>query len=88
MLNLELLTLIRDFRKNLKMCKKESFQVILQIMFVSIFKTYHGASILCCTTTHFGNFYVKRGFFGTAFGILGAAFVRAPNVKPRFFNSI
>jgi len=28
-------------------------------MFASIFNTYHGAPILCCTTTDWGIFYVK-----------------------------
>jgi len=36
-------------------------------MFGSIFNTYHGAPILCCTTTDFG--------------IFGVAFVRALNTS-------
>jgi len=34
-------------------------QVILQIMFASIFNTYHGAPILCCTAKDLGIFRVK-----------------------------
>jgi len=49
----------RDFRESLKKCKNKSFQFILQIMFSSIFNTYHGAPILCCTTTDLYIFYVK-----------------------------
>jgi len=52
-------------------------QFILQIMFGSIFKTYHGAPILCCITTGLGIFHVKWGFFGTVLRIFGVAFVRA-----------
>jgi len=39
--------------------ENESFQFILQIMLDSIFNTYHGAPILCGTTTDLGIFYVK-----------------------------
>ena len=46
-------------------------------MFSSIFNTYHGAPILCCTTTDLYIFYVKQGFFGAVLGILGVAFVTA-----------
>jgi len=48
-------------------------------MFRSILNAYHGAPILCCTTTDLGIFYEKQGFFGTVLGILGVAFVRALN---------
>jgi len=40
----------------MKMCKKELFQFILQIIFGSIFDIYHGTLILCCTTTDLGIF--------------------------------
>ena len=48
-------------------------------MFGFILNAYHGAPILCCTTTDLGIFYEKQGFFGTVLGILGVAFVRALN---------
>ena len=47
----------------MKMCKKELFQFILQIIFGTIFDIDHGTLILCCTTTDLG--------------IFGVAFVRA-----------
>jgi len=43
------------------------FQFILQTMFASIFNTYHGAPILCYTTTDLGNFWYCSWDFGVAF---------------------
>jgi len=43
-------------------------------MFGSIFNSYHGAPILCCTTTNLG-------IFDTVLGIFGVAFVRALNTS-------
>jgi len=40
----------------MKMCKKELFQFILQIIFGSIFDIYHGTLILCCIITDLGIF--------------------------------
>jgi len=46
-------------------------------MFGSIFNINHDTTILCCTTTDLGIFYVKYGFYGTLLWILGVAFVSA-----------
>ena len=45
-------------------------------MFGSIVNTYHGATILCCTTTDLGILYVKSRCFGTVLGIFGVTFVK------------
>jgi len=45
-------------------------------MFGSIFNTYDGASILCCTTTDLIIFLCEIVVFGTVLGIFGVAFGR------------
>jgi len=53
-------------------------------MFGSIFNTYHGAPILCCTTTDLV-FLCKVGIFGTVLKIFGVAFV-GPCSGPIFLD--
>ena len=71
---LELLTLFRDFRKSMKMCKMNYFSLfcksylVLFLTFIMAFRFYAAPPQI-------------QGFFGAVLAIFGVAFVRALVVK-------
>jgi len=63
---LELLTLFRDFRKSLKMCKTNHFSLFLQIMFDSIWNLSWRSDFMMHHHI-FRDFLCKIGIFGNFF---------------------